>query len=40
MGVNVNIDGVCNTIYFEEIEIVDESKPYPVLLGLDLDFDN
>jgi hypothetical protein len=39
-GVNVNIDGVHNTTYFEVIKIVDGSKPYPTLLGLDWDFDN
>jgi hypothetical protein len=33
--VNVNINGVLNTTDFEVIEIVDSSKPYPVLLGLD-----
>jgi hypothetical protein len=39
-GVNVNIDGVHNIVDFEVIEIVDGSKPYPTLLGLDWDFDN
>ena len=37
---NVNIYGVCNTVDFEVIEIVDDSKPYRPLLGLDLAFDN
>jgi hypothetical protein len=31
---------VCNTTYFEVIEIVDGSKHYPCFLGLDWDFDN
>jgi len=38
--VNVNIDGVCNTTYFEVIEIVDGCKHYPSFLGLDWDFYN
>jgi len=38
--VNVNIDGVHNTTIFEVIEIVDDRKLYPTLLGLDLDFGN
>jgi hypothetical protein len=38
--VNVNIDGVCNTTDFEVIKIVDCSKNYPMLLGLNWDFDN
>jgi hypothetical protein len=38
--VNVNIDGVHSTTYFEVIEIVDDSKPYPMLLGLDWDLNN
>lgn len=40
IGVNDNIDGVHNIVYFEVIEIVDGSKPYPYFLGLDWDFDN
>ena len=37
---NVNIDGVCSTTYFEVIEIVDYSKPYLALPGINWDFDN
>jgi len=33
--VNVNTDGVHSIVDFEVIEIVDGSKPYPTLLGLD-----
>jgi hypothetical protein len=40
LWVNVNIDGVRNIVDFELIEIVDGGKPYPKLVGLDLDFDN
>jgi hypothetical protein len=39
-GVPVNIDGVCNMEDFEVIEIVDDSQPYPTLMGLEWDFDN
>ena len=35
VGVNVDIDGVRSTAYFEVIEIVDDSNPYPALLELD-----
>jgi len=35
IGVNVNIDGVHNTIGFEVIKIVDDNKPYSTLLGMD-----
>jgi hypothetical protein len=38
--VNLNIDGVLFTTNFEVIEIVDGSKPYPTLLGLDRVFNN
>jgi hypothetical protein len=38
--VNVNIDGVHNIVDFEVIDIMDDSKPYPMLLGLNWDFDN
>jgi hypothetical protein len=38
--VNVNIDRVHNKFFFEVIEIVDGSKPYPTLLGLNWDFYN
>jgi hypothetical protein len=36
----VNIDGVSSVEYFEVIEIVDDSKPYPTLMGLEWAFDN
>jgi hypothetical protein len=36
----VNIDGVCTMEEFEVIDIVDETQPYPTLMGLEWDFDN
>jgi hypothetical protein len=36
----VNIEGVKTKVDFEVIEIMDESDPYPALLGIDWDFDN
>jgi hypothetical protein len=36
----VDIDIVRNFADFEVIEIVDDSCPYPVLLGIDWDFNN
>ena len=33
--VPVEIDGVCSFADFEVIEIIDDSRPYPVLLGID-----
>jgi hypothetical protein len=40
-GVPVNIDGVCNSVAdFEVIEIMDDSQPYPTLMGLEWEFDN
>jgi hypothetical protein len=38
--VQVNIYGVCSMEKFEVIEIVDDSQPYPTLMGLKWDFDN
>jgi hypothetical protein len=38
--VPVDIDGVRTFTYFEVIEIVDDSFPYPVLLGIDWAFNN
>jgi hypothetical protein len=38
--VPVDIDGVRTFAYFEVIEIVDDNCPYPVLLGIDWDFNN
>jgi hypothetical protein len=39
-GVIVDLDGVCTKEDFEVIEIVDDTTPYPTLLGLDFSFDN
>jgi hypothetical protein len=36
----VNIYGVHSTTYFEVIEIVDDSQPYPAVVGLEWAFDN
>jgi hypothetical protein len=36
----VGIDGVRTFANFEVIEIVDDSCPYPTLLGIDLAFNN
>ena len=36
----MDIDGVRNFVDFEVIEIVDDSFPYPVLLGIDWAFNN
>lgn len=38
--VPIDIEGVRSTIAFEVIEIVDDSNPYPTLLGLHWDFEN
>jgi hypothetical protein len=38
--VEVNIEGVKTKVYFEVIEIMDDSDPYPTLLGIDWAFDN
>lgn len=38
--VNVKIDGVRNATYFKVIEIMDDSQPYPALMGLEWAFDN
>jgi hypothetical protein len=39
-GVTIYLDGVHTMAYFEVIEIVDGTKPYSTLLGLDWEFDN
>jgi hypothetical protein len=39
-GVTVDLDGVCAKADFEVIEIVDDTTPYPMLLGLDWEFEN
>jgi hypothetical protein len=36
----MDIDGVRTFAYFEVIEIVDDSCPYPALLGIDWAFNN
>jgi hypothetical protein len=36
----VNIEGVRTKDDFYVIEIMDDSEPYPALLGIDRDFDN
>ena len=36
----VDIDSVQSLAEFEVIEIIDDSKPYPALLGTDWEFDN
>ena len=37
---HVDIEGLCTFVYFEVINIVDDMKPYPVLLGIDWAIDN
>jgi hypothetical protein len=39
-GIPVDLDGVRTMADFEVIDIVDNTSPYPSLLGLDWDFDN
>jgi len=39
-GVLVDLDGVRSIAKFEVIEIVDDSNPYPPLLGIEWAFDN
>jgi hypothetical protein len=39
-GVPVNIDGVRRVEDFEVIEIMDDSQPYLVLIGIEWEFDN
>jgi hypothetical protein len=39
-GVMIDLDGVHTKAYFEVIEIVDGTTPYPTFLGLDWVFDN
>ncbi len=36
----IDIDGVKSLVDFEVIEIICDIKPYPVLLGIDWEFDN
>jgi len=39
-NMSVHIDGVRSLANFEVIEIIDDSNPFPVLLGIDSTFDN
>ena len=39
-SVPVDIDGVSTLVYFEVIEIIDDSKPYLALLGIEWAIDN
>jgi hypothetical protein len=39
-GVTVDLDGVHTKVDFEVIKIVDDTTPYPILLGLDWEFEN
>jgi len=39
-SVPIDLDGVRNLVDFEVIEIIDDSTPYPALLGIDWEFDN
>ena len=34
-NISVDIDGVCTVADFEVIEIIDDSNPYPALLGIE-----
>jgi hypothetical protein len=36
----MDLDDVHTMEYFEVIDIIDNTKPYPTLLGLDWEFDN
>jgi hypothetical protein len=38
-GVPLDLDGVCTMDYFEVIDRVDNTSPYPTLLGLEWAFD-
>ena len=39
-SVPVDLDGVRSLVDFEVIEIIDDSTPYPTLLGIDWEFEN
>ena len=39
-SVPMDLDGVCSLADFEVIEIIDDSTPYPMLLGIDRAFKN
>jgi hypothetical protein len=38
--VEVNVEGVMTKVDFEVIEIMDDSNPYPMLLGIESEFEN
>ena len=38
--VPINIEGLCTFVDFEVINIVDDTNPYPVILGIDWAIDN
>ena len=38
-NVIVDVEGLCTHAYFEVINIVDDTNPYPALLGIDLGID-
>lgn len=40
LNIPVDIDGFRSLAYFEVIEIIDDSRPYPALLGIGWVFDN
>jgi hypothetical protein len=40
IGIPLNIDGVRNIADFKVIEILDDSEPYPTLMGLEWAFEN
>jgi len=39
-GIPVDLYGVCTIADFEVIDVVDNTIPYPTVLGLDWEFDN
>ena len=39
-NVIVDVEGLCTYAYFEVINIVDDTNPYPALLGIDWAIDN
>ena len=39
-NVPVDIDGICTVADFEFIEIIDDSNPYPALLGIEWEMAN
>jgi hypothetical protein len=39
-NITLDLDGVCTTTNFEVMDMVDESIPFPTLLGIDWAFEN